>query len=76
MVIALSVIHQLDRVMRKTSNASTAVCRYQTHVKYYCSFTRVHSQLFSRLEILVKHRSLYDKSISSYAAVYKTLLQP
>lgn len=37
MVIALSVIHQLDRVMRKTSNASAAVCRYQTHVKYYCS---------------------------------------
>ena len=62
MVKALLFIHQPDRVARKASDVSAADWRYQTHVKKYRNFSRVLSWLFSGLEILVQHRSLYDNT--------------
>ena len=61
-VKALLLIHQPDRVARKASDVSAADWRYQTHQKKYRIFSRVLLRLFSGLEILVQHLSLYDKT--------------
>ena len=46
----------------EASDVSAAHWRYQTHVKL-SYFSRVLIRLFSELEILVEHYSLYNKSI-------------
>ena len=61
MVKALPFINQTDRLAQKASNMSAADWRYQTHVRKYDIFSPVLSRLFSGLEILVLHLSLYNK---------------
>ena len=54
-------VHWPDREARKASDVSATDWRYYTHVKKYNIFSSVLLRLFSGLEILVEHRSLYDK---------------
>ena len=61
MVTASPFIHQPDRVAPKTSDVSVADWRYQTRGIIIVIFTHVLLRLFSGLEILVKHRILYNK---------------
>ena len=52
---------QPDRMARKASDVSAADWRYQTHVNNYRDSSHVLLRLFSGLEILEKHRTLFDK---------------
>ena len=61
MVKALPFIHQPDQKAPKVSNVTAADWWYQTHITRYSNLSRVLSRLFSGLEILVEHRSLYHK---------------
>ena len=54
-------VHWPDREARKASDVSATDWRYYTHVKKYNIFSSVLLRLFSGQEILVEHRSLYDK---------------